>query len=281
MSRERALLTLDEVSPNTRKMYVWIASKFEERFPEPSPKAIDEFLANRSPASQKLYIHGLRRYFQDTNHPELLTYLRQQSLKIKPRRKVRFTLKEEHIPPLLNTIRYKHHRGAIDLMLFSGLRRGEVLTVTPGNLDLENQTCLVIGKGDIERIVPINEIEIQDLKPLLEDKGPDKPIFNFSLRGINLFVKEYAITALGAETGTKVAPHTLRRTFATRWCAEREKQDKDIDLISLQMILGHKQLQTTRDYIQYTDWWAVSRYKKAMGEADKAIGEKLRPVTEE
>lgn len=144
-------------------------------------------------------------------------------------------------------------KAMLELMYGSGLRVSELVNLTLNNIDLYNDTILVEGKGSKERIVPLGEYAKKYLKLYLEKRSSlikkkygdykelflnnhGKPItrngFNFLL---NNLLKEKGINK-------NVTPHTLRHSFATHML------DNGADLRSIQELLGHSDIVTTRIY---------------------------------
>jgi integrase/recombinase XerD len=109
------------------------------------------------------------------------------------------------------------------------------------------------GKGNKERIIPINDVAIDKLKYYiaavrkdLVKKKPTNALFlgtwGDTMSRVNFWkrIKKYAKVA-----GIKVeiSPHTLRHSFATHLL------EHDADLRSIQMLLGHASIMTTQIYI--------------------------------
>jgi len=153
----------------------------------------------------------------------------------------------------INTIYDIRTKAMLEIMYSSGLRVSELVNLELSDIDLYNDTILINGKGSKERIVPIGDVAKKYLKDYLEIRNqlikrkngnPNKlflnnhglPItrngFNFLLNNI---LKEKGINK-------KVTPHTLRHSFATHML------DNGADLRSIQELLGHSDIVTTRIY---------------------------------
>ena len=115
-------------------------------------------------------------------------------------------------------------RAALELLYGSGLRVGEVATLTLDRVDVQRRRALVLGKGSKEREVPISEYAADALRDYLRhgrshmtSEGSRQLFFNrrrkrFSERDIRSMVERYGATLL---PGRRVTPHTLRHSFAT------------------------------------------------------------------
>lgn len=172
----------------------------------------------------------------------------------------------EHLPVVLTLEEIDRIEGSIDLskaegarnraiieVLFScGLRVSELVNMKLSDLYLEDRVLLVRGKGNKERLVPVSNKAIADLKRWFFDRnlmkikpGEDDYVF-LNRRGAHLtrtmiliMVKRQA-----EEAGIKktISPHTFRHSFATALL------QGGADLRSIQAMLGHEKIDTTLVY---------------------------------
>lgn len=127
-----------------------------------------------------------------------------------------------------------------------GLRVAEALSVRGYDFDLERMTLTVRGKGDKERIVPVNEPAWDALvMPVARSimAGGVEPVVGLKDR----FARR-VVTELGVKAGLQrhISSHDLRATFATA------VYDKSLDQRVVQELLGHSSGQTTEVYIGRT-----------------------------
>lgn len=138
----------------------------------------------------------------------------------------------------------------ITLLLNCGLRRAEIAGLNRTDVRDDN-TLRVIGKGNKERILYLNEACQQALAAYLPKRPLDgtkdkKALFyghtkdRISLQGIHYIVKGYLKQVGGAED---FSTHKLRHTAATLMY-----QQGGVDLLVLKEMLGHKNLGTTEIY---------------------------------
>ena len=138
----------------------------------------------------------------------------------------------------------------ITLLLNCGLRRAEVAGLNRTDVRDDN-TLRVIGKGNKERILYLNEACQLALQAYLPKRPIDgtkdkKALFyghtkdRISLQGIHYIVKRYLKMVTGAE---ELSAHKLRHTAATLMY-----QLGGVDLLVLKEMLGHKNLGTTEIY---------------------------------
>ncbi|MDR2966598.1 MAG: tyrosine-type recombinase/integrase [Methanobacteriaceae archaeon] len=132
------------------------------------------------------------------------------------------------------------------LLYSSGLRISELVTLITKDIDLDERTMRIRGKGEKDRIVLFDN-EVKKLIILyLEFKKTDTDYlflnrFNKPLtpRYIQIMIKKYAKTA-GIKK--KVTPHILRHSFATHLLKN------GVDIRVIQQLLGHSNLSTTQIY---------------------------------
>lgn len=155
-------------------------------------------------------------------------------------------------------------RAMMALMLDSGLRVSEVLSLEGSRIDWLNCTLAVMGKGRKERTVPFSATTAQVLLEYARQraKGPVlDPQFFLGRTGRKLertkvrkLVVRYG-KAAGIQ-GVRVSPHTLRHTFAVMYIRNGG------DSFSLQEILGHSTLEMTRRYVHLARRDVAEQHKK-------------------
>jgi len=136
----------------------------------------------------------------------------------------------------------------LGLMLYGGLRVGDVVRLELGDLDLgprSGQVNCRFGKGNKQRFVPLPVEARRLLANYLECRPPVSAQAVFigergplTDDGVRAICSRYA-----AITGVSFTPHTLRHTFAHRFLATSGN-----DLVALAQILGHESLNTTTIY---------------------------------
>jgi integrase/recombinase XerC len=142
-------------------------------------------------------------------------------------------------------------RAVLELMYGSGLRVGEVASLTTDRVDLDRGRILVLGKGDKEREVPMSDYAVAALeaylvrgRPVVAPPGSAGLFYNrknkpFSTRDIRSMVEQYVERLL---PGRRVTPHTLRHSFATHLI------EGGADIRAVQELLGHASVATTQRY---------------------------------
>jgi integrase/recombinase XerD len=166
------------------------------------------------------------------------------------------TLNEFEIKALLSQPNKRARTGLRDLammhlMLNAGLRASEVLSITARDIDWTSGKLRIRrGKGDKDRIVWLNEDDLDTLRSWREKKPKSELLFT-TLDGerINDRYLRAMIKRRARKAGiTKdVHPHTLRHTFAT----DLYRNTRNIRLV--QKALGHSDLSTTMIYTHIHD----------------------------
>ena len=147
---------------------------------------------------------------------------------------------------------------ARDLAIFSiflncGLRLSELVGINLKNINFEKRSLRVIGKGNKERLVYLNDLCINAIKNYLEVRPEvvvqsDMDALFISSQGrrisnrmVEILAKKYFEKAgLDYEL---YSPHKLRHTAATLMY-----RDGNVDIRTLQELLGHTSLATTQIY---------------------------------
>ena len=146
-----------------------------------------------------------------------------------------------------------HRNRAIIEVLFScGLRVSELVNLKLSNLYLDEEFVRVLGKGSKERLIPISQKAIQELRFWFYDRqlmkikpGEEDYVFlnrygsHLTRTMILIMIKRQAVTAGITKT---ISPHTLRHSFATSLL------EGGADLRVIQALLGHESIGTTEIY---------------------------------
>ena len=139
------------------------------------------------------------------------------------------------------------------LFLNCGLRLSELVGINISNINFEKRTLRIIGKGNKERIVFLNNICIEAINSYLVVRPTDVEYSDkdalfissknrrISNRMVEILAKKYFKAA--DIDATRYSPHKLRHTAATIMYKEG-----NVDIKTLQEILGHVSISTTQIY---------------------------------
>ncbi len=155
-------------------------------------------------------------------------------------------------------------RALLELLYGAGLRVGEAVALRVRDFDRERRLVRVRGKGDKERVVPLPAVAHAALCALVAARERPglfaEPLFAnarggpLSDRGVRLILRRRLLLAGIAR---RASPHTLRHSYATHLL------DADVDLRSIQELLGHERLSTTQRYTQVSAERLARVYRSA------------------
>lgn len=174
-----------------------------------------------------------------------------------PKRKILDVLTEEEVKRLIerprgDTILGIRDRAIITLLYGTGIRATECSGLREKDVDLDENTVRVLGKGGDQRVVPLNIKVSETLRIYRAARGQvakDAPFFRSrKSEGISrgAIYERVRTNARLSNIMKKVSPHRLRHTFATHLIRQGEK------LVVLRDLLGHRQLSSTQIYIHMT-----------------------------
>ena len=157
-------------------------------------------------------------------------------------------------------------KAMLELMYSSGLRVSELINLKLSNINFPEKILKVTGKGSKERIVPIGDFAMEYLLLYMNRVRNVSRFINSNYLFINTktgkpysrqsFFKKIKYYAMKAGITKKVSPHTLRHSFATHLL------ENGADLIMVQKMLGHTNIETTQIYTQVTTQRIISAYDK-------------------
>lgn len=158
-------------------------------------------------------------------------------------------------------------RAIVLLMVLGGLRCAEVRHLRLADVDQGRRRVRVLGKGNKERVIPVDRAFFAELAAYLRRERPP------GLSTAECFVvlrgptAGEALTEAGmrslfrrhrASSGaTRVRPHRLRHTFGTELAAA------GIDLVVLRDLMGHSSPETTALYVHLSDEHLAAEYAAA------------------
>jgi len=140
-------------------------------------------------------------------------------------------------------------KAIIELLYSSGIRVGELVSISIKDFDFENMLLKVMGKGNKQRIVPIGSKAIDSICKFLEVRN----LFNPKTDKLFINNRGYSITErtigriikkISNEAGISknISPHVFRHSFATHLLGS------GADLRAIQDMLGHSSLSITQKY---------------------------------
>ena len=167
--------------------------------------------------------------------------------KVKTTRKVKETLTDENLEKLRDTCSNVRNLAILELLISTGMRVGEITRLNISDMNFQERSCIVLGKGNSEREVYFSAKSKMYIEKYLETRTDDnealfvsliKPYNRLGISGIEILIRN-----LGKEANiNKVNPHKFRRTMATMAI------DKGMPIEQVQKLLGHIKIDTTMEY---------------------------------
>jgi integrase/recombinase XerD len=174
------------------------------------------------------------------------------ALRLREPRRLPVALSRQEAGELLASFGTWRDRAIAGLMLYCGLRSGEVLALEVTDVDVGGRWLQVTGKGSRERRVPLDadvasviqvyllaeRPETESTRLFIVAKGPGRgqPLTPAGLRTVFRYHRQVTGVAAGH-------PHALRHTFGTALA------EAGVDLAVMQALLGHAHVDTTARYI--------------------------------
>jgi integrase/recombinase XerD len=245
-------LKLRGFSPQTIKAYVVHNQRFLD-FIHKQPEDITEndvkqYLAyllserEQKPASVSLAISALKFFYTKILKKDVLKDITAP----KAERKLPVVLSKREIVALMNALTNPKHRLIIELMLSSGLRVSECVSLKKTDLDLDEKTITIrSGKGRKDRVTILSNTTAERVSSFIKENSSESPYLfpsNDSHISVKLAQKVIKHAAKRAGIQKNIFCHALRSSFATHLL------ENGTDIRIIQVLLGHADLSTTQVY---------------------------------
>lgn len=172
--------------------------------------------------------------------------------KIKGQKKIKKPFSNWEIITMRDHFKNIREEAIFELLLSSGMRIGELTLLNKTDMNWEECTVIVTGKGDKQRECFFSELAKYKILKYLKTREDDSPALFVALNKTGKRLKisglERSLRELGERAGVnQVHPHRFRRTFATRLL------HKGVPIDQIQKFLGHSQIETTQLYASSND----------------------------
>lgn len=253
------LLERKRYSPSTIKTYCAYFSDFMEYH---KGRNIDRlkvadinkyilYLVNEkkiSVSQQNMRINAIKFYYEQVKGGQRQYYggiTRAKEYKSLPE-----VLSRNEVARILACLSNRKHRCMISLIYSAGLRRSELLNLTPKDIISERMLVRIMGKGRKCRYSLLSEKLLKDLREYFKEYRPQKWLFEGETPGeqysASALVKILKEAASRAGIKHRVHVHMLRHSFATHLL------EQGTDLRTIQELLGHNDIKTTSIYLHVT-----------------------------
>ena len=184
--------------------------------------------------------------------------------KVKTTNAIKETYSDEELERMRDQCENDRDLALIDILSSTGMRVGELVRLDREDINFEERECIVLGKGDKERIVYFDARTKIHLQNYLQSRTDENPALFVSLHAPHERLKIDGVEVRLREYGrklniTKMHPHKFRRTMATRAI------DKGMPVEQLQHLLGHQRIDTTMQYAMVKQSNVKQAHKKYIG----------------
>ena len=156
-------------------------------------------------------------------------------------------LSKNEIKRILDQLSNIKHHCMISLVYSAGLRRSELLNLTPKDINSEMMPVRIMGKGKKCRYSLLSPKLLEELRRYFREYRPKKWLFEGETPGqpysASALVKVLKEAARRAGIKHRVHVHMLRHSFATHLL------EQGTDLHTIQELLGHNDIKTTAIYL--------------------------------
>ena len=201
-----------------------------------------------SVSQQNMRINAIKFYYEQVKGGQRQYYggiTRAKEYKSLPE-----VLSRNEVGRILACLSNRKHRCMISLIYSAGLRRSELLNLTPKDIISERMLVRIMGKGRKCRYSLLSEKLLKDLREYFKEYRPQKWLFEGETPGeqysASELVKIRKEAASRAGIKHRVHVHMLRHSFATHLL------EQGTDLRTIQELLGHNDIKTTSIYLHVT-----------------------------
>lgn len=184
--------------------------------------------------------------------------------KVKVTKMVKEVYSDEALEVIRDSCETLRDLAMVDLLSSTGMRVGELVNLDRADIDFQNRECVVLGKGDKERLVYFDARTKVHLHNYLESRQDDNPALFVTLNKPSNRLKISGVEKRLRELGRrlkmdKVHPHKFRRTLATKAI------DKGMPIEQVQKLLGHQKIDTTLEYAMVNQNNVKMSHRKYIG----------------
>jgi site-specific recombinase XerD len=245
-------------SASTIKQYISMFEEFINYFHDIPIDDLDtvhvkEFIGylvqerNISPSYQNISVNAIKFYFEKVlGKPRTVIGIdRPRNEKHLPE-----FLSQDEVISMISTVKNLKHKFILILLYSTGLRRGELLNLKPGDIDRDHMQIWVRGgKGKKDRYVQLGKNTLKVLDEYIHLYDPHEYLIEgrgeqYSATSISEIIK---VAARNAGINKKITPHKFRHSYATHLLED------GVDIRFIQELLGHSSIKTTQIYSHVTD----------------------------
>lgn len=223
------------------------------------------FLAEKQnqPITRRRKLTSLKNYFAFLENENLIKNSPVKNIAMpKVKDKEPSYLTEQELKRLLKVVKedkskfQKRNELMVRILIETGIRISELVNLNITDADCESKMITVIRKGGQKQSVPINTELANKIRKLAKGRDTNEPLLTSSFRKritqrrVGMLVQKYL--KLAGITKPNISVHSLRHSFCSRLL------EKGVNLKTIQILAGHKNIQTTERYLHI----AKSRLRK-------------------
>lgn len=178
---------------------------------------------------------------------------------IKTQKKVRCPFAATDFERLKECCKTARDKALIAFLAATGCRISEVCRANRGDVDFINKRCTVLGKGNKERVVYLDDVAVMLLRRYLDSRDDEHEAL-FIGKGTARLTPggaRFALKSLAKKAGVEnVHPHRFRRTLATNLI------DRGMAIQEVAALLGHDKIDTTMTYVHISQEHVQAAYHK-------------------
>jgi integrase/recombinase XerD len=210
-------------------------------------------------------IAGLKSFFGWLEDEEYIVKSPMRKIKApKTEKRLREALTPEELELLRDACNTLRERALVEFFYTTGCRLDEVVKVNKPDINWQNLSLNVVGKGNKEREVFISDKAKVHVRKYLLSRMDDcnslfvterQPIRKLGRRSIE---REFEALGKAAGISKQVSPHVMRHTTAT------DMLRHGATLSEVQAYLGHEDPSTTQIYAQVSDESVKAAHKRSI-----------------
>jgi site-specific recombinase XerD len=165
------------------------------------------------------------------------------------------TITIEQTVDILDSADSLRDRAVLETMYGTGCRVGELVAIRLIDFNLDGKIIRLFGKGRKERIVPLSQGAVDAIKKYVDSRNDRSQYLfpspnnkyekdNFIDNPITTRAMYNIVSKYGDANNVSMSPHKFRHSFATHLLSG------DVDIRTIQQLLGHANINTTTIYAQ-------------------------------
>jgi site-specific recombinase XerD len=221
---------------------------------------IRDFLAkinDLAPTTRRRKLASIRGFFGFLFDEEIIN--KNESLSIKNAKidkKLPVIMSVNETATVIDSACSKQDKAILETLYGTGARISELVGIQISDIDFDARTVRLFGKGNKERIVPINNASLIAIKEHLDSRGFNSPyVFGSRVTPNHPMTARNARERVYKSGGKEVHPHMFRHSYATHLHAN------GASIMDIKEMLGHADISTTQIYTHVANEQMTRTYR--------------------